>query len=57
MTPGEFAQRMRDIYPEDDCYDPEVAHGPADDLLCEVLRELGYGEGVGTYEEAVKWYS
>lgn len=61
MTPEEFAQRMRKIAKEGDQgsigYDPENAHGAADRLLCEVLTQLGYGEGVQVYESLEKWYA
>lgn len=32
-------------------------HITADDLLCETLRLLGYGELVDVYEQIPKWYS
>jgi hypothetical protein len=37
--------------------DKEVAHICADDILCELLRELGYTEVVEKYHEVSKWYS
>ena len=37
--------------------DIEDAHGKADDILCEALRELGYNELVELYGEIEKWYS
>ena len=37
--------------------DFEIAHGVADDVLCDLLRELGYGEVVDEYNEVGKWYS
>ena len=56
MTPKEFAKEMQNI-----CLlshdDREIAHCDADDLLCQVLRELGYGEGVDIFEEMDKWYA
>jgi len=60
MTPEEFRQAMVDIYsesPEDECYDEDVAHGAADYLLCRVLRELGYQDGVDLFERATRWYA
>lgn len=56
MTPQEFADRMRAIFSEH-AKDKEAAHSVADDLLCEVLREFGYAEGVEVFEEAEKWYA
>ena len=38
-------------------YDPEVAHGEADNLLCALLRELGFDEVVDLYEKVDKWYA
>ena len=55
MTPEEFAKRMREIFASG--YDPERAHGDADDLLCEVLASLGYKEGVDTFRQATRWYA
>jgi hypothetical protein len=37
--------------------DPEVAHGDADDVLCELLRSLGFNEVVDVWEKAPKWYA
>jgi hypothetical protein len=37
--------------------DIEDAHGVADDLLCELLRELGQDEIVDIFENMEKWYS
>lgn len=56
MTPEQFRDRMKEI---DEKYsaDTEGAHGRADDLLCEVLRHLGYGEGVAIFEKMDKWYA
>lgn len=60
ITPEIFRLRMSDLfgsYPEDGTYDEEKQHPLADSLLCEVLRELGYDEGVRIFEQASKWYS
>jgi hypothetical protein len=56
MTPESFANAMRQIFPAVG-YDEEISHQAADTLLCETLRELGYGEGVAIFEEAHKWYA
>lgn len=37
--------------------DPEYVHGEMDDLLCEVLESLGYGEGVEIFRNTYKWYA
>lgn len=54
ITPKEFADKMREY---DKSNDPEMKHVHADDLMCEVLRELGYEEGVEIFEEMYIWYS
>jgi hypothetical protein len=56
MTPTEFADAMMKIA-RTSSGDPEAAHGNADDLLCKVLTELGYGEGVKVFEGMDKWYA
>jgi hypothetical protein len=37
--------------------DTESAHIKADDLLCDLLTELGYGELIARYEAIGKWYA
>jgi len=37
--------------------DTEVAHGNADDLLCNLLVELGYKKVIDVYNEVDKWYA
>ncbi len=56
MQPHEFARRMREIAQsaEDD---PEVGHLKADNLMIELLRSLGYGEGVNIFDEMPRWYA
>ena len=48
-----FAAKMRRL---DKLNDPEVAHYKADELMCELLTELGFGEGVEIFKEMGKWY-
>ena len=66
MPSAEFADAMRAIITkykitriEDiDGYDVlgEAGHVEADDLMCELLKSLGYGEGVEVLEDMDKWY-
>lgn len=49
-----FANEMRRI---DRDHFPEMAHILADELMCKLLRELGYGEGVDIFEKMDKWYA
>lgn len=53
MSPQEFAEEMRATF----VGDTEGDHSAADKLMCALLRELGYGEGVEIFERAAKWYA
>lgn len=61
MTPEEFKNEMADIVEYhmkgDRCWDRENVHRNMDRLMCDLLRELGYGEGVDVFELAPKWYA
>lgn len=68
MTPEEFAERMRELIVKnthpieflgDDVpyFDPEDCHPEMDELLCKVLKQLGYGEGVDIFKNTKKWYA
>lgn len=37
--------------------DQELAHKYADNVLCSLLRSLGYNDIVDAYDEIGKWYS
>jgi hypothetical protein len=37
--------------------DTEVDHGNMDDLMAEVLTELGYGIGVAIWQHVERWYA
>ena len=54
MTPEEFEQEMRTISHRSDT---ELAHMDADALLCRVLADAGYRNGVEVFREMDKWYS
>jgi hypothetical protein len=54
MTPLEFADKMREASRSADI---EANHSIADDLMCELLRSLGYGDGIDIFEEMDKWYA
>lgn len=67
ITPEEFTEGMRkmmDLYNDfishgrsyEFKYDVESLHVDMDNLLCEVLTNLGYGEGVKIFKAAPKWY-
>lgn len=59
MTPEEFAQRMKDTYEHFwvEKEDEELVHGAMDDLMCNLLRQLGYSEGIDIFENTPKWYA
>lgn len=61
MTPEEFADKMREIVKE--CEEREVnndaegIHYDLDMCMCDLLRELGYGEGVDIFLAQERWYA
>ena len=57
MTPEEFKEAMLKIYPPGIDVCEEAAHCKADQLLCEVLRSLGYGAGIDIFDNATQWYA
>lgn len=54
MTPEEFKEQMEDIWKNNN---PEDGHIYADDLMCEILCRLGYGDGIDVFRKQYKWYS
>lgn len=54
MSPEKFAETMQACR---DIGDQEARHGDADDLLCEVLRSLGYDKGIDIFNAMDKWYA
>ena len=54
IDPEEFFHRMLKISCSDD---QEERHGKADGLLCQVLAQLGYGDGVRVFRKMDKWYA
>ena len=64
MSPDEFKERMQKASEITYTFttgltqfDAESAHSEGDDLMCQVLRELGYGEGIDIFEQMEKWYA
>jgi len=60
ITPAEFEDKMKDMEYRlknrvDGYY--EEAHIDADDLMCKILKDLGYTKGVEIFERMPKWYS
>ncbi len=60
MTPEEFADKMRDIVEECNSSprcDAEDIHYDLDMCMCNLLRELGYDEGVDIFLAQERWYA
>lgn len=55
-TPEQFEAEMRALFPYGVKYDVEESHGKADELMCDILESLGYGDGVHVFQDAKKWY-
>lgn len=50
----DYLKRMKQLQESGDI---EVAHIEADDILCEVLLQLGYKELVDAFNDLAKWYA
>lgn len=63
MTKEEFYSAMQQFYNKHfseghrDVMDVELFHIEADDLMCQLLIELGYDKGVEIFLDAPKWYA
>lgn len=60
MTPEEFYEKMSNFRQQLNgvyLYDNEDFHIDADDLMCELLTSLGYGDGIKVFQDTPKWYS
>lgn len=56
ITPNEFLSQLKEI--DKQCNNnEETFHIQADDLICELLKSLGYGEGAEYFGNHAKWYS
>lgn len=55
ISPKEFAEEMKRIAERKT--DEEACHIEMDDYMCDVLRQLGFEEGVATFMNTPKWYS
>ena len=49
MPPKEFAEKMREII-NNNIGDAEAVREFSNDIMCDVLVELGYGEGIDIYK-------
>ena len=55
ITPEEFKNRMISLSSNE--YNEEDEHIDADNLMCDILKEFGYEEGVNVFYKMDKWYS
>ena len=55
MTHAKALERMRAIAAQRG--DKEARHGDADDLLCLILREMGWADVADVFESFDKWYA
>ena len=55
MTPEEFAAEMREAC-EHYKDDRECRHVAMDRIMCDLLRELGYNEGIDIFAGTPKWW-
>jgi hypothetical protein len=55
-TPEQAAEKMREVVRAHGG-DPEGTHIAADELLCDVLRRLGYGDMVNIFLSTTRWYA
>jgi len=53
MTQQEAIDKLKAL----EGYDKERDHCEADDILCELLSSLGYGEVVDQFNKLEKWYA
>lgn len=54
MTRDEAITKLKELQKQ---WDPEKNHGIADDILCDLLRSLGYGDVVDEWDKVDKWYA
>lgn len=55
-TPAEFAEQMRYIQNELQG-DQEDVHIAMDNAMTDLLKSLGYSEGVQVFQDTYKWYA
>lgn len=49
-----YLERLKEL---EDSGDPEYAHEEADNILCDILKYLGFEEIVEAYHKVPKWYA
>ena len=56
MDPDVFKNTMNELAVSTSL-DKEDRHRKMDALMCEVLRSIGYDDGIDIFEETSKWYA
>ena len=56
MTPEKFKLKMNELATSSSL-DKEDRHRLMDALMCEVLRSIGYDDGIDIFEATSKWYA
>lgn len=56
LTPEQFKEKVI-VLLDDDNYCPEVLHRGVDGLMTDLLKQMGYEEGVQLFLDADIWYS
>ena len=56
MTPEKFKFEMNELATSSSL-DKEDRHRKMDALMCEVLRSIGYDDGIDIFEATNKWYA
>lgn len=56
MTANEFTEKMKEAL-KDKYYPVIKGHERADELMCQVLEELGFEEGIKLFRETDKFYA
>ncbi len=49
-----YLERLKELQESGDA---EYAHGEADDILCDILKDLGFEEIVEAWDKVPKWYA
>lgn len=52
----DYTERMRELADNNDD-DIEMRHVEMDNLMCEILKEMGFNELVDIFNETEKWYA
>ena len=62
MTKEEALEKLREIKDgesvrDSEYFSPEKAHIDADEVLCQMLKSLGYADVVQAFSDVYKWYA